>query len=240
MKKILKLRETITTPHLKGIFFNLASSEVFDFINDNNKKTLNVDYYDIYSRNKMASKYFTNEEDSDFIIIDDGDLIYCDNKDYIITSLDYDDIYSQLCSIIIERFENKWMRLYKALVLEEYNAIENYRMEETRTPDLTDTRDTKTKSDITTIVDGDKYGFNSSTASPVDKSTTHLTGDDTKNATNDVLKRTGTEKLERSGNIGVTTSQQMLESEIQLRALHNMVNIIYDDIDKVLTSPIYL
>ena len=43
----------------------------------------------------------------------------------------------------------------------------------------------------------------------------------------------------RSGNMGVTTSQQMLESEWELRK-RTFMEYIYDCIDKVLTSPIYI
>ena len=43
----------------------------------------------------------------------------------------------------------------------------------------------------------------------------------------------------RSGNIGVTTSQQMLQSEIDLRNNFNIVNMIYRDLDKILTSYIW-
>ena len=48
----------------------------------------------------------------------------------------------------------------------------------------------------------------------------------------------GNRRLTRSGNIGVTTSQQMLESEIELRK-KNFFEIIYADLDKVLTIMIY-
>lgn len=44
--------------------------------------------------------------------------------------------------------------------------------------------------------------------------------------------------LTRSGNIGVTTSQQMIESEIELRK-QNFFDLIYKDLDKVLTLMIY-
>lgn len=50
---------------------------------------------------------------------------------------------------------------------------------------------------------------------------------------------TGKRELKRSGNIGVTTSQQMLESEIALWDW-NFVNSIFDDIDTVLTINIYV
>lgn len=45
--------------------------------------------------------------------------------------------------------------------------------------------------------------------------------------------------LTREGNIGVTTSQQMIESELELRK-KNLYDIIFKDMDKVLTLRIYL
>lgn len=49
---------------------------------------------------------------------------------------------------------------------------------------------------------------------------------------------TGNRKLTRSGNIGVTTSQQMLESEINLWQW-NFYQTVYRDTDVVLTCPVY-
>lgn len=45
--------------------------------------------------------------------------------------------------------------------------------------------------------------------------------------------------LERYGNIGVTTSQQMIESERSLWAWDFIRAVVYPDINRVLTSPIY-
>lgn len=68
--------------------------------------------------------------------------------------------------------------------------------------------------------------------------TTH-TGKETNTGTH---ANTGTEDttktLTRSGNIGVTTSQQMIESEIALRK-HNYYDIIFKDIDNLLCLSIY-
>lgn len=49
---------------------------------------------------------------------------------------------------------------------------------------------------------------------------------------------TGTRQLTRSGNIGVTTSQQMIESEIALWQW-NFIESVYKDVDMVLTIPKY-
>ena len=52
-------------------------------------------------------------------------------------------------------------------------------------------------------------------------------------------KRTGTIDTETVGNIGVTTSQQMLESELELRFEWKIFDLIFRDVDKVLTVNIY-
>lgn len=49
---------------------------------------------------------------------------------------------------------------------------------------------------------------------------------------------TGTRTLTRSGNIGVTTAQQMIESEIALWQW-NFFDMVFQDVDTILTSPKY-
>lgn len=309
MRKQLRLRETIPTPKLKGIFFNLANAnietDVFSFISEN-KRALNVDYYEIYSRDKLASNYFNKEVSMDIVYVDTSDAIYIDNEDYVGILQSNDDIYDTLSDIIIARYKDKWDRIYNALVEGEYNVLDNYNMVEVRTPDLTDERtldllNTLTKNttdertldltdertpdlhtddktsinqDITNTENVNRFGYNDNgaTGSPYEKKTTTANGtaqnnysdrdiDESGTDTNthtgtdtmahtgydtsadtgtDTTTHTGTETLTRRGNIGVTTSQQMLESELKLRALYNMVIIIYDDIDKVLTNPIFI
>lgn len=56
-----------------------------------------------------------------------------------------------------------------------------------------------------------------------------------KRQSEDVTEHTFT----RSGNIGVTTSQQMLESEVVLRNKHIFWDIVFTDLDRLLTLPIY-
>ena len=143
--KLLTLRETITTPLISGIFFNLASSCVFEFINDDNKKTLNIDYYDIYSSEKLASKIF-QEASTDYVVVDTDDLVYVDDFQYLQVDTSFENFYEHLSKIIIERYKDKWNRLYDALKLE-YNVIENYNMKEKRIIDTQNKRtiDTQNK-----------------------------------------------------------------------------------------------
>ena len=127
---------------------------------------------------------------------------------------------------------------------------------ETRTPDLTDT----TTPNLTTTSDNSVYGFNSNAAVPTGEQTQSSTGTSTNTRTgtdtqeyNTTDTDTGTQSetdggqdthtrnytLTRSGNIGVTTSQQMIESERALWMWNFFQNVVFPDIDRVLTLQIY-
>lgn len=166
-----------------------------------------------------------------------------------------------LANILYTRYGVQWDKLYKVLSAE-YNPIENYSMTEEETPDITRTetpnitrgKTTSAKSDFTVTTDADTasdvYGFNSNSPVPQGesngKSTVTTQGDADKNVTTENETETGTRTeretgkrtLTRSGNIGVTTSQQMLESEIKLWEW-NFYETVFKDVDTVLTVPKY-
>ena len=99
------------------------------------------------------------------------------------------------------------------------------------------------------------FAFDSAEASPSDSDsgTTTATGTGTSNSTvdnSDTEKRTETEGHSFTnrknvtasrihGNVGVTTSQQMLESEVALRLKHDFFNTVYEDIANTVLKPIY-
>ena len=99
------------------------------------------------------------------------------------------------------------------------------------------------------------FAFDSSTASPSDSDsgTTTATGTGSSNSTvdnSDVEKRTETEGHSFTnrknvtasrihGNVGVTTSQQMLESEVALRMKYDFFDTVYEDIANTVLKPIY-
>ena len=61
---------------------------------------------------------------------------------------------------------------------------------------------------------------------------------DTRKETYNDITDEGSHHLERSGNIGVTTTQQMAESELEYRK-HLYFEMVFSDIDHILTIPIY-
>lgn len=166
-----------------------------------------------------------------------------------------------IVDIIKNRYAVTWEKLY-AVMSAEYDPIENYSMTETDTPNITRTetpniartRITKQKADVVVISNGtnaaDVYGFNSSEPVPQAETNGNATqrtqGDADNNVTDETEDETGTRThtetgsrtLRRSGNIGVTTSQQMLESEIALWQW-NFYQTVYRDVDAVLACPVY-
>lgn len=110
-------------------------------------------------------------------------------------------------------------------------------------------------------VDNDKNTNNTTTSSDTDTSTSRSgtdgntrtdnlsesnQGTDGNTRTNNLSEGfTGTHSdtedrtLTRSGNIGVTTSQQMLESERELWMWNFFLNVVFPDIDKILTIRVY-
>ena len=121
-----------------------------------------------------------------------------------------DESKQNIVDLIWIRFGRNWAKLWETLTVE-YNPIENYRMTE------------KGKIDH----DGDQnngvYGFNSNVAVPSG------TGHD------EYIDNT---ELTRSGNIGVTTSQQMIQSERDLW-VWKFFEQVFQDVDTVLSIDVY-
>lgn len=148
---------------------------------------------------------------------------------------------AELAGIIFTMHQKRWSKLWDTLNFD-YDPIENYSMTEqmrnnekeyeygstnTRTPNLTKTSETELQ------------GFNSDNYVPSDKFTDRETGTDT-------TARTGSDTetykydLTRKGNIGVTTSQQMIQSERDLWILWQFFyDVVFPDINRILTLSIY-
>ena len=213
------------------IFRTLSDGDTFPsvnaFINEDNCIMLDWDYYVGFSANKFISP------------------LHQKTMDLISDTIPKNQIIRNLAIIIYNRFATKWKKIYDAL-LTEYNPLENYSMLEERTPDLTFEETENVNSEITTNREtnaSSKYkGFNAS--DPVTITTTDgsedvtTSGASADNETQKTTTQTGTETLTRSGNIGVTTSQQMLESEFKVRQ-YDFYKMIYNDIDSVLCLSIY-
>lgn len=214
----------------QGIFQKLKQRQTTPWNNDiENVELLDLEYFGNHSGDKYTSPLI------DKILT--GDVLTDEN-------------INNLVDLIYLKYKTNWERLYNILKLE-YDPIENYSMVENST-------DNKTFTDNNTFTHGHKidntvnsegstnadiYGFNTSNGVPSDKSTATSEGTSSEtHSGNDVTAKNGTDntthELSRSGNIGVTTSQQMIESEIALWQW-NFFEQVYKDIDKILTISIY-
>ena len=209
----------------KKIFdFLYGYEELRGFITEDNIKILNTDYYISHSADKGISPLAQK-------MLDNGE-----------TAERLSDLLSEMCR---NRFGSKWVHLWDALNAE-YNPLENYSMEEIRTPDLTTDETQNEKTDITVEKESEASnsykGFNSDEPSLLSKSegdeTTTTTGAKADNEVSKKIEETGTETTTRSGNIGVTTSQQMLESELKVRQ-YDFYRTVFEDIDSLLCLSIY-
>lgn len=169
-----------------------------------------------------------------------------------------------LANIIYNKYQDKWARYWRIVKIE-YNPIENYSMIETETPDISHkhkvspdfklTQSQSVESDITTTDttqnQNSVYGYNNALPVPsadteVETQSHTLAAPESNKTVNESEQtgytedtETGTRELTRSGNIGVTTSQQMAQSEIDLWRDYNFYNAVMLDIDRVLTLLVY-
>lgn len=217
-----------------GVFSYLAQTDggtppqpvftlISDFINQDNYLLLDTDYEVGFSANKIISPLL--EKILVQSLSDTGYSI----EDFMEDSWnDYSTLIPQILShygignILYQRFGEKWKRIYDAM-MSTYNPINNYDMEETRTPNLSTgvTANAESKTGV--------FGFNGTSAKD------SATNDGNSSSTTTL---TGTDTLTRKGNIGVTTTQQMITQELELRK-HDFYRMIYMDIDSILCLKIY-
>lgn len=163
---------------------------------------------------------------------------------------------NRICIALIAQFFDKWGKEWATRTLQ-YNPIQNYKMTEQMTDDekvteygrtntRTDDLSEVTTPDLTTEEASKIYGFNSSSGVDDKKVTTDSSGTTTTDNTGtvtDAASGTDTETrnytLTREGNIGVTTSQQMIESERELWKWDFFNDVVFPDIDSVFTLKIY-
>ena len=174
----------------------------------------------------------------------------------------------KLAGIIYTMFGDKWSKLWDAFNMEynplnNYDMVETETpAETTHTITPAETTETITPAETTmetkpakVVTENEISAFNSS--SYEDSAKTTATGDVNDKGTDvftvdesgvnkievdaagsDVFTVQNERTLTRSGNIGVTTSQQMLQSEIELRKWLYF-NSVFNDIDTILTLSIY-
>lgn len=127
-----------------------------------------------------------------------------------------------------------WNKLFGNYTVE-YNPIENYSMTEQGKRTNTGTQGNKQTGNATSESTSSIYAYNVDTSNPASSSVATSTPN-LENVRTDNL--TEINELTRSGNIGVTTSAQMIEENIKLW-IWKFFDSVFKDIDKVLTIGVY-
>ena len=225
-----------------------TNTKFFDAINEYLKTFLN-NYIGLSQQDYEASALYGllhnyyNELDEDYFVENSSEK-YLSRYTQLVYTRSSEDVYvtcKELAQHVVTKFGLKWWKISEAITTD-YKPLENYNMEEIRTPNLREelTRKQSTDTNVNQKTESGIYGFNSTESNPTatGEGDTHTTGLKANNETEDVKSNTGTESLTRHGNIGVTTSQQKLESEIKLRQ-YNFIEEVFKDIDSILCLKIY-
>ena len=165
----------------------------------------------------FMNEYTDNAEMLDFNINHDYE-----NYVFLTSQKEVQNAYQEFVKLVKSHLllnSYKYTGLYKTTLLE-YNPIENYSMTEsgtdTRTPNITttDTTNIGAQANSTTSTDSvspyDTQTFTDSNKTIVAENNGARTDSNTRTESG---TETTTHEFKRSGNIGVTTSQQMIESE---------------------------
>lgn len=132
-------------------------------------------------------------------------------------------IVNKLGDKIYNKYMPNWLKLAKAINAE-YDPIENYSMVEEENQGSEIVVDSENQNNT--------FGYNTTSEDGVPDS--KATGKSTSSGDFNKNHR----KLTRSGNIGVTTSQMMIESQITL-SRHKLLDLIFKDMNEFLFIPIY-
>lgn len=225
MRKIITLNEWVEKfPTISTIF---------------DKVSQNLKLFTIFTSSEMFSYFVNKFGERDFYKYYDSENT-TSNTNMVKQASDYISLYGK-------SHKYEYDKLVDTLSLE-YNPIENYSMTEkgtdTRAPNITQTNkgvNTNTVGIDTSITTG-KTTFDKSDSFINDTKTTNTgTNTDTQDI-NTTVTTAGNEEtvheFTRSGNIGVTTSQQMIESERQL-AMFSVVDLFVKAIADIILIGVY-
>lgn len=217
-----------------GIFEALEQIATMPWNGQADSESLDIEYFGNHSGGKFAAPIVMQMVDSESLELTESDRI-------------------ALARIIWMKFKQPWTHLWETNVAA-YNPIHNYDMTDTRTLVRGDVEATEalrnsvdsTESNRESGSDDYVYGMNSDQDGPGRRDSRNHSeegGETTSvnSATDETNRTKDTEEVEttmRAGNIGVTTTQQMLKSEREIW-LWNFFDQVYKDIDTVLSLPIY-
>lgn len=240
-----------------GVFKHMSINNTLPWADEITPEQLDLQYHGNHSGLKITSvildKFIKNG------VVPENDLIRLTDMIYKINAERWSKLYATL------KFEYDPISNYDMIENESVNNKNTSKANSTMTNTGTvkqeaDNTDTITRNTEQTGVGNNTnniYGFNSTTAVPADGNVNDMTNTSTETGTNnskinstntnDLTSTTNndinntediTRKLTRSGNIGVTTSQQMIQSERDLW-FWVYFDTVFKDVDKYLTINVY-
>lgn len=218
-KKLNRLEDVLSNP-LQAIFHALEDFNV-PWKSLDISISLDSDYNICHSGKKITSPLVDFFIDSETGKIDSTSMVL-------------------LANVIYTKYGVKWNKQWETMFFE-YDPISNYDMTEIMTDDETVHEFGHGMQGAYTVdgtIENKKAGFNSS---DYQKDTQNISQNSGTQSNVESGSNTDTRNytLTRSGNIGVTTSQQMIESERQLWMWNFFDLVVYPDIDRVLTINMY-
>lgn len=194
----------------------LEKSKPITIFSELNKK--DVPWKDKYSNTGILDNLYQYSHSNKLICAS-----LCDN-------LDLATLVEMIYTLNIEN----WNKLFANYTVE-YNPIENYSMIEQSKKTNTGTQGNKQTGNATSESTSSIYAYNVDTSNPASSSVATNTPNLENVRTDDLTEEN---ELKRSGNIGVTTSAQMIDENIKLWTW-KFFDTVFKDIDRVLTIGVY-
>ena len=212
-----------------------------DFYKQNLKQTGIIPNIPAFGSYESLAYYFTNQKEFDSaILLKEGNLLMAsDDAEIIINSIN---------AIVRQLAPYKWQKLYESVNLD-YNPIWNVDGTETTVYGEHITTDANGQRK-TTAVSGQKHSSSDYYTVPYDSTTDHKTGSDqtttdsvTDTTTAEAVTDTNTsgahtDTVTRQGNIGITSTQNLIKQQREI-VNFNLYHTILMDVVDAITIPIY-
>lgn len=252
--EITKISDLYPTPFVQNVFTDMKTDTELNnilsviFKSDDEWTATGIEY--IY--NKSYSKRLSPLLEallSGYVI--DSDYKYVYDMDKKITWGEFTERFNRkiLNDVIRVRYRVKWAKLINALETLKYEVLSPFHtdLEDNITQDFLGSDTINSTDNHSTTEDNSVFPFNINfekdengndvQQKPVPTSTNSESLNYTDKSN---YERNGahTRKASRSGNIGNMTNQQLIEEEINLRK-NQIIDIIFDDLDSILTRNFY-
>lgn len=246
--KIQRISDLYPKPFIQNVFTDMQTDDELKTIlskilkSDDEWSSIGIEY----TYNKSYSKRISPMLEAllrNYVIDDNYEYVYAENEK--ITWGEFVENFNRkiLNDIFRVRYRVKWKQLIVVLeeLQNEYDVLSPFhtKLDDNITQDYLGSDTINSTEKHNTDNESGVFPFNvngaSDTAVPVSKDKESLNYEDkSKYTRNGAHTRSAT----RSGNIGNMTSQQLIEEEINLRK-HQIIDIIFDDLDNVLTRNFY-